>query len=164
MDTSVTLQPPFDYPTWMIVASIIMLALVALANILLRAILPGNLKRREKTPGQGDGSPSAVPYFDINESKWRHVSRLDSLRAACLAGQVDNRVAHEEISRVARSFVHEATGVDVRDWTLEEIRRSPYASLAALIDICYEPEFAEHSNTNPIQSIDHAKAVIWSWA
>lgn len=147
----------------MMVLSISLLAAIIAANVILRVVLPGRLRemRRKK---QEDVAMPEVPYFDINESKWRHVSRLETLKVACQAGQVDNHVAHEEISKVARSFVHEATGVDVRDWTLEEIRRSPYASLTALIDICYEPEFAEHSNTDPLRSIEHAKAVIWSWA
>jgi len=146
----------------MVVAVVLLLAVIA-TNVVLRVILPGKMGKIElkKKPSKDDGK--GIPYFDLNESKWRHVAQLDKLRAACLAGQVDNRIAHEEISRVARSFVHEATKVDVRDWTLEEIRRSPYASLAELINICYEPEFAEYSDTNPIQSIDHAKAVIWSW-
>ena len=164
METSVSLQPPFDYPAWMIVVPILLLALVIAANVLLRVILPGNVKRRQRADKAGPATPQTVPYFDINESKWRHAAQLDTLRSACLAGQVDDRVAHGEISRVARSFVHEATKVDVRDWTLEEIRRSPYASLAELINICYEPEFAEYSDTDPIRSIDHAKAVIWSWS
>jgi hypothetical protein len=163
METEVTLRPPFGYPTWMIVVSIVLLVAVIAANVILRVVLPGKLelgrKRRNKeTPQQQD-----APYFNLEETKWRHISQLDTLRVACLAGQVDRRIAHEEISRVARSFVHEVTKVDVRDWTLAEIRRSPYASLAELIDICYEPEFAEHSETDPIRSIDHAKAVIWSW-
>lgn len=161
METSVTLQPPFAYPIWMIVVAAIGIAAVVAANVLLR-----RLRLSVALPGRGGKAARPAqrpPYFDINESKWRHASQLDALSAALAAGQVDNRVAHEEISRVARSFVHEATGTDVQDWTLEEIRRSPYASLAELIAICYEPEFAEHSDTNPMASIEHAKAVIWSW-
>lgn len=145
------------------VLALVLLVAVIAANVLLRVILPGNLKGMRRPSKDKSGDTQGVPYFDINESKWRHVSQLDSLRNAYMAGQVNSRVAHEEISRVARSFVHEATKVDVQDWTLEEIRRSPYASLAELIGICYEPEFAEHSDTDPIRSIDHAKAVIWSW-
>lgn len=163
METEVTLQPPFEYPTWMIVLPLVLLVAVIAANVMLRLILPGKLRKGQKVGRKTDEQPQVAPYFDINEAKWRHMSQLDALRAACLSGQVDRRVAHEEISRVARSFVHEVTKVDVRDWTLEEIRHSPYASLAELIDICYEPEFAEHSDTDPIRSIDHAKAVIWSW-
>lgn len=163
MDTSVMLQPPFSYPKWMLVVAIVTLSVVIVANVLLRVILPGKLKKRQPRE-KAQQAAQTTPYFDINESKWRHTARLDRLARAYAAGQVTSRVAHEEISRVARSFVHEATKVDVQDWTLEEIRRSPYAALAELISICYEPEFAEHSEADPLRSIEHAKAVIWSWA
>lgn len=162
METSVTLQPPFPYPLGMLIVAAICLAIVVIANVLLRIILPGKVGKPE-LPQRKKKDVETVPYFDLNESKWRHISQLDKLLASYDMGQVSTKVAYEEISRVARSFAHEATGIDVRDYTLEELRRSPYPALAELIAICYEPEFAEHSTADARVGIQHARTVIWSW-
>lgn len=162
METSVQPQPPLPYPTWMLVAGIALLAIAVILAILARRMLRAGRTAEEKP--KPEPSSQVVPYFDPFESKMRHVAQLDRLRQSYDMGQVDSRIAHEEISRVARSFAHEATGIDVRNYTLEELRRSPYPALAALIEICYEPEFAESSSVDPRDSIERAKAVIWSWA
>ena len=162
METSVQPQPPLPYPTWMLVVGIALLVAAIVLAVFARRLLRDGSRGKKADPSP-EKPPTVVPYFDPFESKMRHVAQLDRLRQSYDMGQVDSRVAHEEISRVARSFAHEATGIDVRNYTLEELRRSPYPALAGLIEICYEPEFAESSSVDPRDSIERAKAVIWSW-
>lgn len=163
MQSEVELHPPIDYPSWVPVTGFSLLGASIAAMVVLRVILPGRLRSRK-----GRKKPLSQPTevtlpANVAEAKWRYASQLDALRGAYDRGEVDTRVAYEEISRVARSFAHEATGIDVREYTLEDLRRSPWPALADLISVCYEPEFAEHSLADPRVGIEHAKAVIWSW-
>lgn len=163
MRTSVGLQQPLPYPAWVPVAGAA-LALAALAALfVMRYVLTGRIRGLAAARRPKAGPGVVTMPFDLNEAKWRYMSRLDALLAAYGRGEVDTRVAHEEISRVVRSFVREATDIDVDEWTLADARRSPWPQLAELIAICYEPEFAEHPVADPRPGIEHAKAVIWSW-
>lgn len=88
---------------------------------------------------------------------------LVDLDKKCREDKISNRHAYNELSKITRRFVYEATGIKVHHYTLEEIRRSNMPDLYYMIEECYAPEFAKDKKGEIFNSISRSRKVIEEW-
>ena len=69
----------------------------------------------------------------------------------------------QELSKITRHFVYEATGIKVHNYTLQEIKGTNLSGLYSIISECYTPEFSVDKNGDIYGSITKARKVIEEW-
>lgn len=158
MNTTVQLQDPFSYSK----APIIIISILLASYILYRLILYF-LKQKKKKQKEKEEKPAEPVLKDINVIKQEYLQMVLQLEKQYREGEMDNRQAYTEISRIFRDFVYEVTGVEAPKYTLHDIAGLNMPVLYKLIDHCYHPEFAERSDCNVPESIDMTKRAIELW-
>ncbi len=160
MKTSVELQDPMSYYlVWLIVA-IVAVAAVLFIQIFFRILLKDQLrKKKEKTPKIRP--PKKKP---LSVLKWEYMQRLDHLERGIMAGSFTKRRAYQDLSMLIRSFVTDATGIKVQNYSLQEIRRVGIPGLTALVQEYYEPEFARQSMADIRASLFRTRKAIELWS
>ena len=158
MNTTVQLQDPFSYSK----APIIIISILLAAYILYR-LVSYFLKQKKKKQKEKEEKPVEVVTKDIYAIKQEYLQKVLQLEKQYGEGELDNREAYTEISRIFRDFVYEVTGVEAPKYTLRDIAGLNMPVLYKLIDHCYHPEFAEHSESNVAESIDMTKRAIELW-
>ena len=157
MKTSVTLQEPFSYS---MIPMIVVGILVALYGIyLIISILQKQPKKKIAT---------AVPKkiispADIRTIKSKYLAELENIKQALWTQQISTRDAYQKMSLCIRHFVYEVTGIQVQNYTLEDIKGLHMPGLEALIAEYYAPEFAMTSMSDSTSSIERTKRVIELW-
>ena len=157
MKTSVTLQEPFSYS---MIPMIVVGTLVALYGIyLIISILQKQPKKKIAT---------AVPKkiispADIRTIKSKYLAELENIKQALWTQQISTRDAYQKMSLCIRHFVYEVTGIQVQNYTLEDIKGLHMPGLEALIAEYYAPEFAMTSMSDSTSSIERTKRVIELW-
>lgn len=102
--------------------------------------------------------------------KQKYDGQLYRLALKCKDKKISNRRAYQELSRILRHFVYEATGIKVQNYTLQEIQtlmntgRMNISGLYEVINECYAPEFAIDRNGDIFGSITKARKVIERWS
>ena len=160
MKTSVELQDPMSYYlVWLIVA-IVAVAAVLFIQIFFRILLKDQLrKKKEKTPKIRP--PKKKP---LSVLKWEYMQRLDHLERGIMAGSFTKRRAYQDLSMLIRSFVTDATGIKVQNYSLQEIQRVGIPGLTALVQEYYEPEFARQSMADIRASLFRTRKAIELWS
>lgn len=80
-------------------------------------------------------------------------------------GELDERMAHQELTRVMRHFVRRSMNVDVRADTVTTLTAHPDTrEIGELIGDLYEPDFAPVSTVPFAQSARRAREVIRRWS
>lgn len=153
---TVTVQDVLEFRNiWMIIS--IVIAVVALVLIVLAFVL----FKRKKTP------KVFTPKRSLDEIKQSYLDELVQLNGRIVSGSISIRKAFAKISIITRGFVKEATGIDVRSYTLEEIVSLKIPTLTFLVSNCYEPEFAEISSeqneTVLAKTMSTAQTIISQW-
>ena len=157
MKTSITLQEPFSYS---MIPMIVVGILVALYGIyLIISILQKQPKKKIAT---------AVPKkiispADIRTIKSKYLAELENIKQALWTQQISTRDAYQKMSLCIRHFVYEVTGIQVQNYTLEDIKGLHMPGLEALIAEYYAPEFAMTSMSDSSASIERTKRVIELW-
>ncbi len=153
---TVELQDNFSYmPIGLIV-------IAALAVILLILLIIRIVKKLKKQP-QKPIEVIEVPENKLLRLKNKYSNMLMDILRRHEAGQLNDRLAYQELSKVVRHFVHDVTGIKVQNYTLEEIGRVNIPSLYYLIAECYKPEFDALGNGNVPDTINKARKVIEGW-
>lgn len=158
MQTTVELQDMFSY-------SFILMALAVIVVVMIAVIALIVYFSSRKKPEQMEmvvPAPQAKPVQRINIKK-KYCTMLNDLEKKCRGNQISNRVAYQQLSKIIRHFVHEATGVKVHNYTLEEIRKINMPNLYSVIAECYTPEFATENSSNIYETINRARKVIEEW-
>lgn len=113
---------------------------------------------------------NAIPKMKIDMTatsreniKQKYFALLGELEMKCFNNKISNRKAYQELSKITRHFVYEATGIKVHNYTLEEIKATNIAGLYDVISECYTPEFAIDKNGEIYSSIAKARKVIEEW-
>jgi hypothetical protein len=95
------------------------------------------------------GRPSRVhpdrprrPHPAVAELRRRCLADLDQIEAREASGHLSTRQAHQQLSRVVRRFVQEATGVPASAMTLASLREQRVPGLLEVIELVYPAEFA----------------------
>lgn len=159
MQTSVELQNPMSYYLFWLILAIVAVAAVFFLQIFFRILLKDQLKRkREKKPKVH--APKRKP---LSVLKWEYLQRLEYLERGIMAGSYTKRAAYQELSMLIRTFVNDATGIKVQNYSLQEIRRVGIPGLTALVQEYYEPEFARQSMADIRASLFRTRKAIQLW-
>ena len=73
------------------------------------------------------------------------------------------RNTHQELSAIVRMFVHDLTGINAQNFSLNELKAHNIYQISNLIEEFYAPEFAERSEKEARSSIAQAREVIVRW-
>ena len=157
MKTSITLQEPFSYS---MIPMIVVGILVALYGIyLIVSILQKQPKKKIATPVP----KKIISPADIQTIKSKYLAELENIKQALWTQQISTRDAYQKMSLCIRHFVYEVTGIQVQNYTLEDIKGLHMPGLEALIAEYYAPEFAMTSMSDSTSSIERTKRVIELW-
>lgn len=157
MQTSVTLQEPFSYA---ILPMILVGALIFFYGIYL--LVSVSKKQHKKAPiCQTPNKPNHGT--DIRTIKIKYLTELENIKQELRREQISTREAYQKMSLCIRQFVHEVTGIQVQNYTLQDIRQLHMPSLEALIVEYYAPEFAVTSLGDSTASLERTKRAIELW-
>lgn len=157
------LYAPMTYSWWVPTLGVALM-LLAIAWVVIALVLT---RRRPATTlpppppllvaRPGDPFAAARPVY---------LARVDALERRFVAGELDARALHLELSAVVRDFATVRQGLDARVLTLSELRRlTGTRRLAALIETYYRPSFAQdgHVGASPERAVTGARRVISQW-
>lgn len=154
MPITVELQDMHSYSVIMIVIEI---AFVAISMVFALIVL---LKRNKK---EIVVAKKEIPVENRAIIKQKYLGLLNKLEIKCRDNKLSNRKAYQELSKIARHFVHEVTGIKVHNLTLQEIKNVEMSGLSSVVSECYVPEFSIDKNGDIYSSITKAKKVIEEW-
>ena len=161
MVTSVELRGPFEYSFWL---SIIYMALLIVALAAL-GFIAYKLYKQFKA-GSTNADNKQVVYSPSDKLKNKYINRIQDVLTRYNNGQIDKRTGYQELSAHIRGFVHEATGINVENYTASQIKVMNIPYLDALMEEYYVPEFAEEERAldkRLDQSCNTAMGVIKQW-
>lgn len=158
MPITVELQDMFSYS----IIPIIILALV-LAIGIVWIILHFIKKYRSKPKAAVPAPKLPVITLSPEQIKGKYLGIINDLEVKFQNGNMSNRNAYQELSRIIRNFVYEATGIKVHHNTLGEIKRLNMPNLYAIVKECYEPEFSVDKDGYIYDTINKARTVIREW-
>lgn len=95
--------------------------------------------------------------------KQKYMALLRELELKYHNGKISNRRAYQELSKIVRHFVYEATGIKVHNYTLQEIKNTNIVGLYEIVNECYTPEFSIDKNGDIYSSIARAGKVVEEW-
>ena len=161
METTVTLQPAFEYSIWVVLlgAGLLILSLVFFVRIFRSMKRPS--KKSLLIPEYRPAS-----YAQVYDAKNRAILQIQQIIEDFRAGRITKRDGYQRLSPVIRSFVHDTTGINVEVRTLEEIRTLGMPGLNALLEEYYTPEFAEEGRAEKAglwESCNKTIGVIRAW-
>ncbi|MBR0164170.1 MAG: hypothetical protein IJQ12_05800 [Lachnospiraceae bacterium] len=158
VEFSVGLHDPFSYSLiYFLIAVVVMAGAAFLFSMFYWRY---RLLRARYAQGRQVVKPPKVVLPVIRHKYRRQLFRLQS---AMQTESVETRVAYQELSRIVRAFVHEATGLDVRNETLSEIELLHIPGLSALVKEYYGPEFSAYGAGNPAEACARTAQVIDTW-
>ncbi len=106
------------------------------------------------------------PRKALIQLKNEYAQKLQKLAQEYNSGEKNKREAYQRLSLLIRGFVHEATGINVENYTKIEIKKLGMPQLDRLMAEYYVPEFAEDERAKHkdfIASCNAALGVIGSW-
>lgn len=158
MPITVELQDMFSYS----IIPIIILALVLAIGIVW--IILHFIKKHRSKPKAAVPAPK-LPAITLSpeQIKEKYLGIINDLEVKFQSGNMSNRKAYQELSKIIRNFVYEATGIKVHHNTLDEIKRLNMPNLYAIVKECYEPEFSVDKNGYIYDTINKARTVIREW-
>lgn len=104
-----------------------------------------------------------ITVADREQIKAKYIAMLNGLEAQCRNGKFSNRKAYQELSKIARHYIYETTGVKVQNYTLDEIKGTNMAGLYNVVSECYAPEFSIDKNGDIYGSIVKVRKVVEGW-
>lgn len=107
------------------------------------------------------------PPKKLFEIKNDYTVKMESLAATYANKQIDKRAAYQRLSLLIRGFVHDATGLNVENFTKSEIRAFGIRQLDRLMEEYYIPEFAEDERARDkdfMSSCNKALGVVRAWS
>lgn len=107
--------------------------------------------------------PTITVPHDTYSVKSRYMTVCDTILRDLQTGLIDDRKAAQALSMVVRDFVNEMTGINVRNYTLTEIKTLHMPELEELISTIYAPEFAKDKKWNSKKTIEKTKRIISKW-
>jgi len=164
MPTTVDLQEPLSFSLLLTVILIVLAVLPPVIWLILK-LLKIKLPEKKQKPVQEEEAPIVMkPVRPIEVLKREYLLKIDAVESKYKEKQIDAREAHIQMSSIVREFVNDATGVNVRNFTLREIQKLNMPNLSKLISEFYSPEFAFGTEDIQIEdSFSNARQVIREW-
>lgn len=100
---------------------------------------------------------------NIYSIKNKYLKKISILSSDFSSNKINNRQAYQNLSSIIRNFIYEATGIQVQNYTLSEIKDAGIPVLYELVSEYYDPEFSKISKGNILKSIEKTKGVIERW-
>lgn len=97
------------------------------------------------------------------EARERVRASVDAVERAYLAGNIDARTAHEQLSAHVRDYVTSATGIPADRMTLVELQRSPLHGTARAVSYFYPGVFATSAPADVASAVRIAREVLDGW-
>ena len=155
---TVELQHPVSYSIQYFLIGLAVAALAAffisLAAWRFRMILAGRA---------GGGKAVKPPKIVLRVIKSKYRGQINRLQAGLAQGAVTERVAFQELSRIIRQFVHEATRLNVQNFSFREIQALNIPQLTQLVREYYTPEFAESASGDLYGALGRTAQVMEAW-
>ena len=162
MDTTVVLQDIFVYSGLLIIVAAILIVIAIAAFIGIKPALKAYRSRPPKMIAVTEGVQVQAPKNPY-EIQHRYLAQLDTLAVDFAGGLIEPKEAYKSLSRIARQFAYEMTGISFTEHTLAEVRAVGIAPLTALMEEYTDPEFALNAESNVALSIEHTREVISTW-
>lgn len=161
MPITVDLQDVYSYnKVAFIVAAVLFVAILVIGTIILIKYLQSKTKPKTPPPPPVVKEPTNVAKARI---KSKYLGLITKLENDYRGGKIKEREAFETLSRLARKFVRESTGIKVTNYTLEEIRSLNIPKLSKAIELCYPPEFSYEPDGDFMSTTSIAKSLIQTW-
>lgn len=157
MKTSITLQEPFSYS---ILPIIVVGVLAACCGLYFMVLI---IRKSHKKKSTNQVTKKTISVADMKTIKIKYLTELEDIKQALWNGQLTTRDAYQKMSLCIRHFVYEVTGIQVQNYTLQDIRQLHMPGLEALITEYYAPEFAITSIGDSAASLERTKRVIELW-
>ncbi len=159
MQTEVKLQSSISMP-WIWLTFAILLLVAGIVFFFIK-------KRQNKPVVQKPVVPQKIAR-SYQEIIFDYMNQLNQLEMAYRNQAIEDRETFYKVSEIIRKFVHEVTGIEVTNFSLGEIQRLRMPQLAALINECYHPEFAEEQEEqeqkpDALATIYRTKEVMGTW-
>ena len=152
MQSDVKFQEPFSYSPLGIIC-LVLLVVILITFIIIKLVL------------NKDKKIANIKYNQINIEQIKHVhlSKIDHLKDEFENHKISERRAYNELSSIIRNFAYETTNIDVRKYSLNDIRKLKMNCLTNLVEEYYKPEFSKEGTGDIISSIEKTKGVIIKW-
>ncbi|GAA2530111.1 hypothetical protein [Rarobacter incanus] len=150
---------PTGYALWWLIAGVIVIAAIVIGWVILF------LRTR---PDARDDRVAQAPAAD-NAARWDAAraaarSKIDDIEANWRDGSISERLAHQELAAVLRTFASIRTQTPAASLTLSELRTRPQLRPAAdLIDGLYGPEFAVSEQLSVAAAAARARELVATW-
>lgn len=154
MPITVELQDMHSYSLVMPIIAGIVVAIII--GTIVAIVVMKKMKQRASVPRE-------ITVADREKIKARYIGLLNQLEAQCRNGKYTNRKAYQELSKIARNYIYETTGVKVQNYTLDEIRTTNMTGLYNVVSECYAPEFSIDKNGDIYSSIVKVRKVVEGW-
>lgn len=148
---SVDLREPISYSLYILITGLALMAVALVVFFIFWKRWINYQNGISKVPRANKKKPIVLSY--IRAKYLRQIARLEKGLAEQKTG---GRIAYQELSRIIRAFVHEATGLDVQNYTYMEIKALNIPGLTALVESYYHPEFAPDATSDRPLSSDRA--------
>ena len=96
--------------------------------------------------------------------KNKSIAELDSLEKEYKDNKVSYRNTYVRISDIIRSFIFDATKINVQNYTLQDVEKLDMPVLTELMKEYYKPEFSYNEQGNVIESINKTREAIRKWS
>lgn len=158
METSVGIQDAYSYAAWpmFVLGGFIVFIILALVVI---TILKKYLKKKPKRAPK----PVKEPQVGLLQLKAHCIADLDAISIDLVHERITLREAYQRTSVRVRKFVHDATRINVQNYTLEEIQGLHMPQLEELIRDYYSPEFAWKTDADFASSMERTKRLVETW-
>ena len=154
MPITVELQDMHSYSPILLIVVVIILA-IFIATIVIIMV--------KKYSKQNANEGREITIVDREQIKLKYINLLNGLEEQCRSGKIANRKAHQELSKIARNYIYETTGVKVQNYTLNEIKGTNMPGLYNVVSECYAPEFSIDKDGDIYISISKARKVVEGW-
>ena len=146
--------PPVQYsPVWLVIGVVILAVIVGwyVFVLLLTRRRPEPVDLVATAPGLTVSMRDA--YLNrINEVSWRYSH-----------GSLGFSDAHHELSALVRGFAAEARGIRAQYMTLDDLRSTPHADLAATVEALYPGAFSGGTTGSIDDATARARTLVSTW-
>ncbi|MCQ2516488.1 MAG: hypothetical protein MJ094_06455 [Saccharofermentans sp.] len=160
MEPSVKLQKMMNYSQWpiLLVGGLLLALTILIVVLLIRRMISLQKAHRKATMKE-------ILWVkpDMASLKRDYIARLEKIERDYYQNPSDIRGTYERMSTLIRKFAYRATGVEVQNYSLFEIKATHMKGLAMLIEEFYKPEFDKISQGDVKVSIAKTKRMITEW-
>lgn len=147
------LQDPFTY-------SIILILILFLVLLLLTIYL---VKTRRKCSKVTQRKINPVISSNIHSIKEKYLKEIIEIEKKLDNNLISIRKAYQDLSMLIRTFVYEATNINVQSCTLSDIKKLNIKPLYELVKEYYHPEFSYDTQSDIKASLNKTREVIVKW-